>query len=67
MGERFRHFDTQGRFWTPAWDFFHREPKTVQAVRLADGTWHEFSSMVCVAEADALYQASIRQRLGLSA
>lgn len=51
----FRHFDTQGRFWTPAWDDARQQPKTVEAVRLADGRWHEFERFVSVGEASETY------------
>ncbi|MFZ5719239.1 MAG: hypothetical protein ACOY5Y_07195 [Pseudomonadota bacterium] len=63
MTLRFRHFDTAGRFWTPAWDSARHQPKTVEAVRLADGSWHEFDGFVSRAEAAEIYVASaIRAR-----
>lgn len=64
--ERVRHFDTQGRFWTPDWDHARSQPKTVQAVRLPDDTWHEFRHFVSVAEANEVYQNAIRGNLGLA-
>jgi hypothetical protein len=61
-----RRFDTQGRFWTPAWDYRHDQPCTVEAVQLPDGCWHEFERFVSPAEANAVYQAAIRKGLGLA-
>lgn len=47
----FRYFNTGDRFWTPAWDEANQQPRTVAAVQLADGQWHEFGGFVSEAEA----------------
>ncbi|PZQ63385.1 MAG: hypothetical protein DI570_09335 [Phenylobacterium zucineum] len=62
---KLRHFDTQGRFWTPAWDVARKQPMTVEAVQLADGSWHEFPSFVSRREAGELYLADFMRRRGL--
>lgn len=47
----FRHFDTGGRCWTPAWDYQNSLPRTVKEVRLKNGEWHAFDGFVSTAEA----------------
>ncbi len=61
----YRGFYTQGRFWTPSWDRRPRQSETIEAVQLADGSWHEFGTFVSQAVANAVYQDSIRAGLGL--
>ena len=65
QADRYEHFDTEGRFWTPEWDFRRSQPKTVRAVRLPDGSSHRFRSFVSIGEANEVYQAAIRRGLGL--
>lgn len=63
---RFRHFNTQGRYWTPAWDYERDQPKTVEAVQLFDGSWHEFDRFVSRGEAGEFYVADFMRRRPLT-
>lgn len=47
----FGHFDTGGRFWTPAWDATNSAPRDVAEVQMQDGSWHAFDRFVSRAEA----------------
>lgn len=64
--DRYEHFDPEGYFWTPQWDFQNNQPMTVRAVRLPNGSMHRFRTMVSIAEANKVYQAAIRRGLGLT-